>query len=560
MPATKAASPSGLPHGARLLALLSALLAVSAPAFAQQSALRGAVDESETENLLRRPSLANRNSPLEKREPKKGEEEKAPAYVPAEEPDPTAGMFDEKTPDEDQEPATQPRRAAKTGEQDKVDRDKLESEAPKTAEAEAPPSPDEPAFAGRALAVDAQATPRNARAQAENIATGAIEGRGREPDTNPYSPLGLRLGTFLLNASLEQGLTWNSNATSSATPQSGITSETTLRLGLASDWAVHQALLNAYGTWRQPVAGAAFIDPEMGMDGSLRLDLDGDITLTGAASYALTREDASSPVPLAVTASRPLQHEINASLTAAKDLGKFRFSAKGAVNRLSFGDAALSGGGVLSQADRDATYLSATLRAGYQVSAAFTPFAEVEIGRRAYDLTTDSAGYQRSATRLGLRAGTMIDVSEKLNGEVSAGWVREDFDDTRLASISALTLNSTLNWSPLRGTTIAFAGSTGIEGTTTAGSSGSVLYSGSVTATRELRANLTANAAFGLAFRDYASTTDTDTTLSASAGFTWWLNRHAGLTGRMRHETVRSTQAARSTQANSVYLGVKFQR
>lgn len=554
MPATAAASPSGLPHKARLLALLASLFAASAPAFAQQSALRGAVDESETENLLRRPSLANRNTKLEKREPEKPEGAQREVYVPSEEPDPAAGLFDAKEPDGEAEPAA-PRRV-KTADE----KDTLESETPKTAQAEEPPSPDDPAFAGRARAVDAQSTPRNARAQAENMATGAIEGRGREPDTNPYAPLGLRLGTFLLNASLEQGLSWNSNATSSATPQAGISSETTLRLGMASDWAVHQALLNAYGTWRQPVSGAAIIDPEMGMDGSLRLDLDGDVTLTGSASYALTREDASSPVPLAVTASRPLQHEINASLTAAKDLGKFRFSAKGAVNRLSFGDSALSGGGTLSQADRNATYLSATLRAGYQVSAAFTPFAEVEIGRRAYDLTADSAGYQRSATRLGLRAGTMIEVSEKLNGEVSAGWVREDFDDTRLASISALTLNSTLNWSPLRGTTIAFAGSTGIEGTTTAGSSGSVLYSGSVTATRELRANLTANAALGLAFRDYASTADTDTTLSAQAGFTWWLNRHAGLSGRVRHETVRSTQAARSTQANSVFLGLKFQR
>ena len=38
-----------------------------------------------------------------------------------------------------------------------------------------------------------------------------------------------------------------------------------------------------------------------------------------------------------------------------------------------------------------------TLRAGYEISPALTPFIETEVGRRLYELRQDSAGYARSS-------------------------------------------------------------------------------------------------------------------------------------------------------------------
>src|SRR5688500_18123400 len=43
----------------------------------------------------------------------------------------------------------------------------------------------------------------------------AIEGLDREPEENPYAPLGLRLGTFTVMPTVETGLTATSNADSS---------------------------------------------------------------------------------------------------------------------------------------------------------------------------------------------------------------------------------------------------------------------------------------------------------------------------------------------------------
>jgi len=99
-----------------------------------------------------------------------------------------------------------------------------------------------------------------------------------------------------------------------------------------------------------------------------------------------------------------------------------------------------------------------------------------------------------------------------------------------------------------------------VETTTTAGESGDILYSGRLTGERQIRANLTANSALGLDWRDYTGSDGHDLILSAEAGLTWWLNRYAGITTRVRTEKLTSNLLGRDYTANSVYLGLKVQR
>jgi len=81
-----------------------------------------------------------------------------------------------------------------------------------------------------------------------------------------------------------------------------------------------------------------------------------------------------------------------------------------------------------------------------------------------------------------------------------------------------------------------------------------------LTGERQIRANLTGNAALGLDWRDYIGIDGHDMTLSAEAGLTWWLNRYAGLTTRVRTEKLTSNLEGRDYTANSIFLGVKVQR
>src|SRR6185312_7997273 len=192
---------------------------------------------------------------------------------------------------------------------------------------------------------------------------------------------------------------------------------------------------------------------------------------------------------LAGTVGEPLTQTITGSLGLEKQAGKLRLGLTGNVERDTYGDAKLVGGGTVSQHERDSTLVSATLRTGYEISPALIPFVEGEVGRRYYDQTVDSAGYRRSADRLGLRAGVALDFGEKLNGELSAGYLQERADDPRLPTIDGPSIETKLNWSPIRGTTVALNSSTIVEGTTTGGESGDLLYSANLSIERQMRAN-----------------------------------------------------------------------
>src|SRR5690606_12533316 len=146
----------------------------------------------------------------------------------------------------------------------------------------------------------------------------------------------------------------------------------------------------------------------------------------------------------------------------SKDAGPLRFGVTGALMRQTFDDAELADGSIVSQRERDSTLATATLRAGYALSPALAPFVEAEIGRRFHDHERDSAGYARSADHYALRAGVEIDLGEKLNGEIAAGWLTERPDDPRLSDVSGLSLATNLRWSPVRGTTVALFASTAV--------------------------------------------------------------------------------------------------
>lgn len=534
-----------------------ATLFAALPLKAQEAGLRGAV--AETDPLLKRKGQPG--------QPKSEPQDQA-TYQPAspgalpESQGANADLFSEPPGADDAFGDAAPMAAAPptTARKRAEDRRKAQAQpqAAGTARSEAVTPPDDMTTGTvRQGTVDAATRPENGP-EAERQR--AIEGRRLEPQENPFEPTGIRFGTFILKPTLEQGVTATSNADSSNSGKSAVLSETTLRLNAASDWDSHSATVDAYGNFRKSVSGQEVRDVTGGIDGRLELDLAESLRAIARLGYNVRPESASSPVVITGTAERPTLQTLEGELGLEKDLGKFRFGISGEAVKESYGDADLSDGGTLSQKDRNSTLYTGRFRAGYEVSPALIPFGEVEFGRRIYELRVDTAGYERSSNRVGARAGLEFDMGEKFAGEVSAGWISEKFDDDRLKPVSAATIAADMKWSPMRGTIVSLNGETYVEGSTTAGDSGSVLYTGRLGVEHELRANLTGFAAVGAGWRDYASSNDHELRLSAEAGLTWWLNRYAGLTGRLRHETFDSTLPDRDSKTNSVYLGLKVQR
>ncbi|WP_312798301.1 outer membrane beta-barrel protein, partial [Tianweitania sp.] len=376
----------------------------------------------------------------------------------------------------------------------------------------------------------------------------------------PYAPVGLRAGKFLLFPTLEQGITATNNADSSSDGKSAVLSETTLRVSATSDWSRHSANLSGFGTYRKTISGDEVETLYGGLNSGLQLDLANAYTLNATANYLVTPESATSPVQIEGTLDEPIRQTIDGSLGLSKNFGPLQLTGTGRIERDIYGDADLSTGGTISQKDRNSTLAAFVLRTGWELSPALTPFVEAEIGKRFYDNKVDSAGYRRSGIRSGIRGGLEIDIAEKWTGEISAGWIAENFDDDRLRTLSGASFDADLVWSPMRGTTVALNGNTTVEGTTSAGESGSVLYSAALSATRELRANLTGNASVGLGMRDFKDLDSREIIWNTEASLTYWFNRYAGLTGRARYEQISSDLQSRDMDAASLFVGIKLQR
>ena len=466
-----------------------------------------------------------------------------------------------------------PRRRPSSARQTAGEQDKAKADTKATAKSKkrkkAPTATTDVNAAGDSAATDQEAANRRAltidstdRQKLDPGAerTAAIESRNKKAEDDPFAATGVKWGSFVIRPSIEQGLTATTNGDSSSAGTSALLSETALRFSAVSDWRENSATIDGYGLFRETVSGYPVHNGQGRIEGQLNVDLDNELRAIAKLGYEAVPETASSPNAIAGVSTQPLRQTIDGSLGIEKAVGKMQYTLTGAVSHDFYGDAKLSDGTSLSQKDQDNTLYTATLRTGYEISPALTPFTEIEVGRRAYDQRIDNEGFERSSTRLGARAGLQLDMGEKLSGEFSAGWLREAIDDKSLEPISGATVNADLKWSPERGTTIGLTGKTTVETTTTAGESGDILYSGRLTGERRIRANLTANAALGLDWRDYVGIDGHDRILSAEAGLTWWLNRYAGLTSRVRTEKLTSNLPGRDYTANSIYLGVKVQR
>ncbi|MFD1198938.1 outer membrane beta-barrel protein [Brucella gallinifaecis] len=398
------------------------------------------------------------------------------------------------------------------------------------------------------------------RSQRENLPALPEQGRHLTSQTDPFAPVGIRAGNFILRPSLEQGIRATSNGDNSSTGSGAVLSETTLRVNAESDWGRHQAKIDAAGTLSKSISGQDVSEPRVDIQGNLRFDLSNETTLNAGAGYKLRRESASSPNGVTDALKRPLLHTIHGSLGIERDTGLLFGRATGRVERETYGDAELSSGGTVSQKDRDNTYASITLRGGFAISPALKPFAEIELGKRHFDERIDSNGYDRSGSQYALRGGLMLDRGEKFNGEFSIGYIGATNDDPRLSNISGPSLAASINWSPLRGTDIQFYAQTIVDTSTTPGVSGALLHLASLELTRRVRSDLSLNGKLDLNVRNNKDGTGTDYTIGAQIGTTYWINRFIGIDARLRHEFQTSEVSYRNYHANSLYVGMKLQR
>jgi len=365
-------------------------------------------------------------------------------------------------------------------------------------------------------------------------------GAGIDRDGAP----GIRIGSFILKPSISQGISAE-RTTSGGASTSRSFSQTGFRGSLLSDWSRHQLAIDAEGIYERNISGSGETEPSARVGADLRLDLADDTVANLRAGYDFKRESSSDPNAVTGASVQSGVHGFEGGASVMRDFGLIRGTVGVNLRREVFGSATLADGSALSLSDRDNVAGTLTARVGYELSPALIPYLEASAGRRLYDETRDSLGYERAATTLGGRAGLEVDLGEKLRGDLGVGYSQATLDDDRLAAIGAATVDGSVSWSPQRGTDLRLGLATFIEPSTAAGQSGYVSYETNAELTHELRENLVARLSSAYTWRALPTALGPDQHVyRIGTGLTWDINRWLAMTGDVSYELTRQARAA----------------
>ena len=376
-------------------------------------------------------------------------------------------------------------------------------------------------------------------------------------EEDPFAPTGFRIGTIEANATLDQSIGYSSNVSQEADGEGGAFSQTDLDLQFTSNWSRHQWQTNVGAGYRRPFDSEEIDRPEFNIDSSLRLDLIDGFTVTGRGFYNAQTQSFTSSTLAPGAVDNPLQQSYGGSLELQRTDRKLQLTLRGEIERDQFSDADLGGGVTQSQDDRNNDEYRLTARIGYETSPALTPFVEGSYAIRDFEQEVDRNGNRRDSEILELRGGLQVDLGEKLNGEISVGYVQERFDDPLLDNLTGFSVDGLINWSPERDTDITLTLGTQTNDSISANENGSFLYNARLDYQRQITNRFSVNA---FADAQIETNEDNDTTLQIGIGTEYWVNRFMALTTQVDHLTFESDDADSSFEETTGRVGVRLQR
>jgi hypothetical protein len=382
--------------------------------------------------------------------------------------------------------------------------------------------------------------------------------RAAKTEEDSFAPLGIRAGGFILYPSLDVTAGYTSNGAGTAGGKPSGLAMVSPEMMIRSDWDRHEATLDLRGSYE------AFTDPSIdnrptaSADATSRLDLADQWTANFAAGYHFERQSVSDPnFPAGVDESPPV-HDFTGSAALNGHFGRGVFTLGATAERTIY-ENGTAAGVVVDQGDRTNNLFGGRLRLGYELTPAITPFIEGELTRRLYDRQFDDSGLERSSRGEALRAGFVYKSEPILKGEMAIGVRQETFDDASLAALEALTVDGSLVWAPTELTTVTYTASTDISPSTSALSSGSVIYDGKVDLAYAYRRNMTADWTSEIRQERFQGTGQVDNTYRLGVGTVWKVNRNLQLTSGYVHEWLDSTAAGSDYTSDTVTVGLRFQ-
>jgi hypothetical protein len=375
---------------------------------------------------------------------------------------------------------------------------------------------------------------------------------------DPYAPLGLRAGSFILLPSLDLAGYYSTNPQHASTGPSAATSLVAMpELQAVSDWDRHSLTADIVGSWTQygenqvPSLNVPYFSSTV--DG--RVDVTHNTQIVVENRYLLNTDNPGSPNLQAQLARLPINTDLGGTLGVAQEFNRLSFALLGTFDTAQYDNSLLTNGQQVSNATRNFDQTAGILRLSYDIDPGLKPFVQVQEDQRTHGLDP-----QRNSTGTSVQVGGDIDLFGSLTGEMAGGWLVRSYDDPTLPNVSGFIANGQLIWQATPLTTAKLGVVSEVYETTVVGASGQF--------TRDL--NLEVDHAFvpwiigilqtGYGTDNYVGSPLRDTRYFVSAGVTYKMTREVQLRTQVRQDWQFATQPGFGFTATSVLVGMHLQR
>lgn len=375
-------------------------------------------------------------------------------------------------------------------------------------------------------------------------------------EEDPYAPLGIRLGSFLLFPAVETGMGYS---TDGSRGDQGAVYRILPELRASSQWSRHAVNVNLRGGYDYYEAQSPNERPFYEADVSGRLDIGHDQTLEGGALYRKDREQTNS-LDAQVTGAPADVQTIQGRGIYSHNFGYLQMQLRSSLTHYEYDDATNSLGVVIDNSDRNYWRGEYALRGTYNRGALLAPFAEVAYDTRTYDDQFDASGYERDSSGWRLRGGVRIAEGKVLSGEIAAGYLQQNPEDSRFAVLRAAIVDGNITWKPSALTTIIVAVSSDFNGTATSGTSGYLSRRADLTIRHALLRQLILSAGASYEEDQFQDISRTDKVYGARAGVDYFFNRYAALRLIASHEKRDSNIPGQGYQNSTIEARLRLQR
>ena len=429
-----------------------------------------------------------------------------------------------------------------------------------------PPLPGPPQAAGGHISAP-QITARAPYAEAYKPPDAPVR-RPAPPPQDAFEPVGIRAGSFLLKPSIEITRGQNSNPThvTGGKPSGFTTVEPAL--SLKSDWSRHEYRAELRGSYSSYDSQSSLNAPLVDFKGFTRIDVTRDTKINSESRVFLSTDYPGSPNLPADIAKLPIYMTYGNTLGLTQDFNHLQLSAKASYDRTNYQDSKLTDGSTSSNHDRDYSQYGGAVRGSYEVFPGVRPFVEFGADMRKHDLQFDRNGYQRNSQAIIPKVGSTFELTRKLTGEVSVGYISRHYQDPALLDLKGVIFDAALKWEATGLTMATLTATSKAEESVVAGWSGALRRDIGVQVDHALRRWLTWTVRAGYGFDDYISDPCTctngesrhDRRVSLGTALTYKFNREFSIKGEYRYDQLRSNAAGSDYNANTFLIGLKLQR